>query len=75
MQDAAVETRTAELLVIVTACLFSFVVGEHEMRPSGTCYHLNCHYRWKMLLSLRNLNKTQGINTKKILFFVENKAF
>ena len=33
-------TQAAEPLVILTACLFSFVVGEHEMRPSGTCYHL-----------------------------------
>ena len=27
------EHKTAEPLVILTACLFSFVVGEHEMRP------------------------------------------
>ena len=60
----------AEPLVIPTACLFSFVVGEHEMQPSGTCYHLNYHCRWKILLILRNLNKKQGINTKKVLFFV-----
>ena len=39
--------QTAEPLVILTACLFSFAVGEYEMRPSGTCYHLNCHCRWK----------------------------
>ena len=32
-QDAAAGTQTAEPLVILTACLFSFVVGEHEMRP------------------------------------------
>ena len=29
-QDAAAGTQTAEPLVIPTACLFSFVVGEHE---------------------------------------------
>ena len=23
--------------------LISFAVGEHQMRPSGTCYHLNYH--------------------------------
>ena len=69
-QDAAAGTQTAEPLAILTACLFSFVVGEHEMRPSGTCYHLNYHCRWKILLILRNLNKKQGINTKKMLFFV-----
>ena len=45
--SAAAGTQTAEPLVILTACLFSFVVGEHEMRPSGTCYHLNYHCRWK----------------------------
>ena len=73
-QDAAAGTETAEPLVILTACLFSFVVGEHEMRPSGTCYHLNYHCRWKILLILRNLNKKQGINTKKILFFVGKKG-
>ena len=44
-QDAAAETQTAEPLVILTACLVSFVVREHEMRPSGTCYHLNYHCR------------------------------
>ena len=43
-QDAAAGTQTAEPLVILTACLFSFVVEEHEMRPSGTCYHLNGKY-------------------------------
>ena len=32
-------TRTAEPVVILTACLFSFVDGEHEMQPSGTCYN------------------------------------
>ena len=32
-QDAAAGTQTAEPLVILTACLFSFAVGEHEMRP------------------------------------------
>ena len=40
-------TQTAEPLVILTACLLSFVAGEHEMRPSGTCYHFNYHCRWK----------------------------
>ena len=39
-QNTAAGTQTAEPPVILTACLFSFVVGEHEMRPSGTCYHL-----------------------------------
>ena len=68
-QDPAAGTQTAEPLVILTACLFSFVVGEHEMRPSGTCHHLNYYCRWKILLILINLNKKQGINTKKILFF------
>ena len=48
--------QTAEPLVILTACLFSFVVGEHEMRPSCTCHHLNYHSRWNILLILRNLN-------------------
>ena len=38
MQDAAAGTQTAEPLVILMVCLFSFVVGEHEMRPSGTCH-------------------------------------
>ena len=66
--------QTAEPLVILTACLFSFVVGEHEMQPSGTRYHLNYHYRWKILLILRNLNKKQGINTKKYCSSWENKA-
>ena len=73
-QDAAAGTQTAEPLAILTACLFSFVVGEHEIRPSGTYHHLNYHCRWKILLILRNLNKKQGVNAKKILFFVENKA-
>ena len=36
-------TQTAELVVILTAYLFSFVAGEHEMQPSGTCCHPNCH--------------------------------
>ena len=44
-QDAAAGTQTAEPLVILTACLFSFVVREHKMRPSCTCYHLNYHCR------------------------------
>ena len=66
--------QTAEPLVILTAYLFSFVVGEHEMRPSGTCYHLNYHCRWKILLILRNLNKKQGINTEKYCSSWENKA-
>ena len=57
-------TQDAELVVIITACLFSFVAGEHEMQPSGTCYHLNCHCRWKILLILRNLNKKRVINVK-----------
>ena len=73
-QDAAAGTQTAEPLVILTACLFSFVVGEHEMRPSGTCYHLNYHCRWKILLILRNLNKKQGINTKTYCSSWANKA-
>ena len=54
------EHRLLTPLVILTACLFSFVVREHEMRPSGTCYHLNYHCRWKILLILRNLNKKQA---------------
>ena len=66
--------QTTELLVILTACLFSFVVGEHEMRPSCTCYHLKYHCRWKILLILRNLNKKQGINTKKYCSSCKNKA-
>ena len=65
---------TAEPLVILTACLFSFLVGEHEMRPSCTCYHLNYHCRSKILLILINLNKKQGINTKKYCSSWENKA-
>ena len=47
-------TQTAEPAVILTACLFSFVAGEHKVQPSGTCYHPNCHCRWKILLILRN---------------------
>ena len=35
--------QTAESFVILTACLFSFVAGEHEIQPSGTCYYLNSH--------------------------------
>ena len=73
-QDAAAETQTAEPLVILTACLFSFVVGEHEMRLSGTCCHLNYHCRWKILLILRNLNKKQDINTKNYYSLCEKKA-
>ena len=42
-EDAAAGTQTAEPFVILTACLFSFVAGEHEIQSSGTCYHLNCH--------------------------------
>ena len=49
-------TQTAEPVVMLTACLFSFVAGEHEMQPSGTSYHPNCHCRWKVLLIVRNLN-------------------
>ena len=67
MTEAGTQT---ELFVILMACLFSFVAGEHEMQPSGTCYHPDCHCRWKILLILRNLNKKQVTNTKKILFFV-----
>ena len=59
-------TKTAQPVVILTACLFSFVAGEHEMQPSGTCYHPNCPFQSKILLILRNLNKKQVINTKKI---------
>ena len=44
------------------------------MRPSDTCYHLNYHCRWKILLILRNLNKKQGINAKKCCSSWENKA-
>ena len=69
-QDAAAGIQTAEPLVILTACLFSFVVGEHEKRPSDTCYHLNYHCRRKILLILRNLNKKTRHKYKKILFFV-----
>ena len=61
-------TQTAEPVVILTACLFPFVAEEREMQPSGTCYHPNCHCRWKILLILRNLNKKQVINTKKYCF-------
>ena len=50
-------TQTTELVVILTTCLFSFVAGEHEMQPSGTCNQPNCHYRWKILLILRNIKK------------------
>ena len=60
MRDAAAGTQIAEPLLILTACLFSFVVGEHEMRPSGTCYHLNYHCRLKILLILRKLNKNNA---------------
>ena len=49
--------QTAEVVVILMACLFSFVAREHEIQPSGTCYHPNCHCRWKISLILRNLNK------------------
>ena len=73
-QDVAAGTQTAEPFVILTACLFSFVVREHEMRPSGTCYHLNYHCRWNILLILRHLNIKQGINTKKYCSSWENKA-
>ena len=38
-------TQTAEPVVILTECLFLFVAEEHEMQPSGTCYHPNCHCR------------------------------
>ena len=61
-------TQTAEPVVVLTACLFSFVAGEHEMQPSGTCYHPNCHRRRKILLILRNLSKQQVINTKNTVF-------
>ena len=37
-QDAAALTQTAEALVILTTCLFSFVVGEHEI-PGMKCDH------------------------------------
>ena len=46
-------TQTAEPVVILTTCLFSFVAGEHEMQPLGNCYHSNCHCRFKILLILR----------------------
>ena len=62
------KTQTAELVVILTVCLFSFVAGEHKMQPSGTCYHPNCHCRWEILLILRNLDKQQVINTKNTVF-------
>ena len=55
MTEAGIQI--AEPVVILTACLFSFAAGEHEIQPSGTCYHLNCHCRWKILLILRNLNQ------------------
>ena len=73
--NAAAGTQTAEPLLILTACLFSFVVGEHEMRLSCTCYHLNYHCRWKIFLILRNLNKEQGINTKKYCSSWGNKSY
>ena len=61
-QDAAAGTQTAEPLVILTVGLFSFVIGEHESdhQVPGTY-----HRRWKILIILRNLNKKQGVNTKK----------
>ena len=55
-QDATDGTQTTEPLAIPTACLFSFVVGEHEMRPSGTSIYLLP----KILLILRNLNKNKA---------------
>ena len=61
-QDAAAGTQTAEPLVILTACLFSFAVGGHESDHQVPATY---HCRWKILLILRNLNKKQGINTKK----------
>ena len=61
-QGAAAGTQTAEPLVILMACSFSFVVGEHE---SDHQVPASYHCRWKILLILRNLNKKQGINTKK----------
>ena len=68
-------TQAAEPVVILTACLLSFVTGEHEMQSSGTCYHPNCHCRWKILQILRNLDKKkQVINTKTYCFSWENKA-
>ena len=33
-------TQAAEPFVILMARLFSFVAGEHEVQPSGTCHHL-----------------------------------
>ena len=48
------EAQTAEPVVILTTCLFSFVAGEHELQPSGTCYYPKCHCRWKILRILRN---------------------
>ena len=48
-------TQTAELAVIQIACLVSFVAGEHEIQPSGTCCHPNCRCQYKILLILRNL--------------------
>ena len=74
LSEAGCCSWNTEPLVILTACLFSFVVGEHEMRPSCTWYHLNYHCRWKILLILRHLNKKQGINTKKYCSSWENKA-
>ena len=63
-------TQTAEPVVILTVCLFSFVAKEHEMQPSGTCYHPNCYCRWKILLILRNLTKKTSRKYCKVLFFV-----
>ena len=42
-------THSTELVVIILACLFSFIAEGHEMQPLGTCYHPNCHYQWKIL--------------------------
>ena len=56
-QDAAAGTQTAEPLVILTACLFSFVVGEHESDHQVPATY---HRRWKILLILRNLNKNKA---------------
>ena len=61
-------TKTTEPVVILTTCLFSFLAGEHEMQPSGTCYYPNCHCQWKILRILRNLNKQQVINTTNTVF-------
>ena len=44
--------QTAEPVVILTACLFSFVAGEHEMQPSGTCYHPNRPF-WRYVSTLQ----------------------